>query len=95
MEPEVRAVKSLGAIPLVVLVRNVGKVYAQETYAGAPADLVAKLEQVWKDEQKEYTQLSSNSTFLVAKQSGHVIQNNEPQLVIDAILGLVDKARQK
>ncbi len=57
--------------------------------------IVVKLEQVWQTLQKEYTALSSDSIYILADKSGHFIQNDEPQLVIDAILNLVDKARQK
>jgi pimeloyl-ACP methyl ester carboxylesterase len=45
--------------------------------------------------QKENAALSSDSQLIMAEHSGHSIQDDEPKLVIDAILKLVDKARQK
>ena len=39
--------------------------------------------------------LSSNSRHIVATKVGHTIHYQEPQLVIDAILELVNKARSK
>jgi pimeloyl-ACP methyl ester carboxylesterase len=95
VDPAVRAVTSLGDVPLVVLVHGSSSKIGQEWYPGAPADLVNQLEQLWQSEQTGYTKLSTDSTYVLAEQSGHVIQNDEPQLVIDAILRLVDKARQK
>jgi pimeloyl-ACP methyl ester carboxylesterase len=93
---QVRAVKSLGSLPLAVLVHGADnpKILSQ-WYSGLPDDLIAKQEQVWLDLHKEQAALSSDSQLIVAKNSGHFIQNDEPQLVIDAILGLVEKARQK
>lgn len=95
IDPAIRAIKSLGDIPLVVVVHASVSKITEAWYPGVAADLVDKLEQLWRDEQKEYTQLSTNSTFILAKNSAHFVQNDEPQLVIDAILDLVDTARQK
>jgi pimeloyl-ACP methyl ester carboxylesterase len=95
-DAQIRAVKSLGSIPLVVLARapNGGDVRST-WWSGLPNDIVTILEQGWQEAQKDLTSLSSNSTLIVAAKSGHYIQDDEPQLVIDAILDLVDKARQK
>jgi pimeloyl-ACP methyl ester carboxylesterase len=95
-DAQTRAVKSIGSIPLVVLARapNGGDVRST-WWSGLPDDIVTILEQAWQDAQKDLTSLSSNSTLRVATKAGHTIQNDEPQLVIDAILDLVDKARQK
>jgi pimeloyl-ACP methyl ester carboxylesterase len=92
MLERVRAVKSVGGIPLVVLVS-----YDPEKsgWPGLPPEVAANLNKVWLDVHQEYTGLSTNGSLVIASKSGHFIQNDEPQLVIDAILGLVDKARQK
>lgn len=92
MLERVRSAKSLDSIPLFVLVHTSNpKGYG----SNFPLDVATKQEQVWQDVQKEYASLSADSTLVVAANAGHFIQNDEPQLVIDAILGLVDKARQK
>jgi pimeloyl-ACP methyl ester carboxylesterase len=94
LDPAVRAVKSLGDIPLITLVHgSIGK--AVDASVGMPADLVKQLVQRGQEEQKGYAKLSTDSTFMIAEDSSHSIQNDEPQLVIDAILNLVEKARQK
>lgn len=94
MEPEVRAVKSLDSIPLVVLSSGPESKNTLAMWAGLPSDLVAKIAQAWQDGHKEYTRLSTNSTHIVAEKSGHFIQNDEPQLVIDAILDTVKAVRK-
>ncbi len=48
-----------------------------------------------KMEQESVARLSSNSKHLVALNSGHWIQLDEPQLVIDAIRELVEAARHQ
>jgi pimeloyl-ACP methyl ester carboxylesterase len=89
---QARSVKSLGDLPLAVLVAVDP---ARNGWGDIPPELTAKLDQIWLDLHKEYAGLSTDSSLILAKKSGHFIQNDEPQLVIDAILNLVDKARQK
>jgi pimeloyl-ACP methyl ester carboxylesterase len=48
-------------------------------------------EQEWIKMQSELANLSSNSRQIIAKQSGHYIQLDEPNLVIDAVRELVTK----
>jgi hypothetical protein len=43
--------------------------------------------------QAQLLTLSTNSKQIIAKQAGHNIQADEPQLVIDAILNVVAQAR--
>jgi pimeloyl-ACP methyl ester carboxylesterase len=94
IDPAVRAVRSLGDIPLVVLAHgSISK--AVDVSVGMPIDLVKQLVQRGQQEQKGYAKLSTDSTFMIAENSSHSIQNDEPQFVIDAIQGLVNKARQK
>jgi hypothetical protein len=59
------------------------------------SDIPARLDKVWLDLHKEYLKLSTDSSLVLAEHSGYFIQQTEPQLVIDAILKLVDKARQQ
>jgi pimeloyl-ACP methyl ester carboxylesterase len=89
---QVRAVKSLGNLPLAVLVAVDP---ARNSWGNIPSELAERLDKVWLDLHKEYLNLSTDSSLILAKKSGHFIQDDEPQVVIDAILGLVEKARQK
>lgn len=94
-QDQVRVVKSLGDVPLIVLAHGPNSEQTRAMWSGLPDDVMNKLEQVWQDLQKELASLSSNSTLVVATKAGHFIQADEPQVVIDAILDLVDKTRQK
>lgn len=59
-----------------------------------PDDVSRKLEQVSQTLQSDLTHLSSKSTHKSAAKAGHYIQTEDPQLVIEAILKVVD-ATQK
>jgi pimeloyl-ACP methyl ester carboxylesterase len=49
----------------------------------------------WKQMQRELTQLSSRGTQIIAKDSGHFIQVDRPDVVVDAIHGVLDEAGKK
>jgi pimeloyl-ACP methyl ester carboxylesterase len=48
----------------------------------------------WKQMQRELTQLSSRETQIIAKDSGHFIQVDRPDVVIDAIHRVFDDAEK-
>jgi formylglycine-generating enzyme required for sulfatase activity len=79
---------SLGDTPLVVLTSPV-----KERADDLPPGLSAKFDEVWVELQKEWAKISSRNTHIMAYGSGHFIQHDQPELVIDAILQLVDEAR--
>jgi pimeloyl-ACP methyl ester carboxylesterase len=88
---QVRAVRSLGDIPLAVL----SHADSAKMWSDLPPELAANLDKVWLDLQREYVTLSTDSSLILAEHSGHFIQQDEPQVVIAAILKLLNKARQK
>jgi pimeloyl-ACP methyl ester carboxylesterase len=47
----------------------------------------------WLDLQRDQIGLSQRGCQIVAEQSGHVVTTDQPQLVVEAIRGLVDVAR--
>ncbi len=59
-----------------------------------PADLVADLEHVWRGLQSDLLQLSRDAKHLIATQSSHFIQFDEPQLVVEAIRSAIAAARR-
>lgn len=83
---EVRAanVTSLGNIPLIVLSRGVW-----DPLPGVSEAENQRAWQAWQAMQSELAELSTNSKQVIAEQSGHFIQLQQPQLVIDAIRELV------
>ena len=87
---QVKAVKSLGDLPLVVLTHS-------PTWSIDPnlsPELSGKIEQVWENLQNDLASLSSNSTHVIATKAGHYIQVDEPQLVIDAILKVIEETKK-
>ena len=88
VDPELYEAGSLGDLPLVVLTA-MNKQRADDF----PADLNAKFNEIWLELQKELAQLSSNSIHIVSQESAHFIQEEQPDLVIDAILQVIEKVR--
>jgi pimeloyl-ACP methyl ester carboxylesterase len=88
---EVRAMQltTLEDIPLVVLTRGLSPV--PHPY-GLSEEEAQQAEAVWDELQAELAALSSNGKQVVAEQSGHYIQFDQPELVIDAIRDVVEAA---
>lgn len=59
------------------------------------ADTNARLLQIWQEMRKELVGLSSSSSHVIATQAGHDIPNEEPELLVDAILKLVSDGRNR
>lgn len=82
-----RAVTSLGDLPMVVLA-------AGESLLGMPqTELGMRMTRVWQELQRDLARLSSNSKYVAVENSGHFIQIDQPQVVADAIRGLVEQVR--
>jgi pimeloyl-ACP methyl ester carboxylesterase len=86
---QVRASGALGALPLVVLTRG-----HSPLPSSVPAGVAARLEGVWRTLQDELAGLSTRSEHVLAQQSGHFIQQDQPGLVVGAIRQVVDAARR-
>jgi thioesterase domain-containing protein len=87
---QVGAAGNLGATPLVVLTagRRVAAPFSTSPH------IAARLEELWLELQDDLPGLSSNSTHIIARRSGHSIQSDEPQLVVDAIRQVVESSRR-
>jgi len=83
-------VRSLGDLPLAVLSHD-----PEVPEPEVPADLVKPMNDAWEEMQDELAHLSTRGTRTVAKNSSHYIQIYRPDLVIAAIRGVVDQARQE
>ena len=64
-------------------------VYGENT--GFDDDLKKELLDLWLRLQKDLLTLSSNSTHVLAPDSGHFIQLEQPELVVEAIREMVSK----
>jgi hypothetical protein len=87
-DAQVRAAGVLGDLPLVVITAGLC-----EECAGLPKDLAVKVEQTWQEMHKEILTLSTNSTHIMSERSYHCVQCSQPELVVEAILKLVEQAR--
>lgn len=89
---EVRAAKitSFGDLPLVVISRGMS-----DPLPGFSEAEAQQYEQAWQVMQSELVALSTNSRQVIAEQSGHYIQLQQPQLVIEAVVQVVEMTTQK
>lgn len=70
----------LGRLPLVVVSR--GRAQAP---AGLPPDLVRRRERTWRQMQCDLAALSACSVHIIAERSGHLINQEQPDVVVQAI----------
>jgi pimeloyl-ACP methyl ester carboxylesterase len=80
---------SLGDMPLIVLTSP-----EKDRADDLPPGLSAKFDEMWVELQREWAKISSHSTHIIAYGSGHFIQHDRPDLVIEAILQVVEDARR-
>jgi pimeloyl-ACP methyl ester carboxylesterase len=85
MSPNLLEAGSLGDLPLAVLTGM------KKVREGLPEDLNDRFNQIWLDLQTELALMSTNSTHLVLEQSGHFIQQDQPEKVVEVILDLLDE----
>jgi pimeloyl-ACP methyl ester carboxylesterase len=77
---QLRAIHTLGDLPVVVLA------------SGAFLREAPTMHEIWQDLQRELAKLSSNGAYRVVEGSGHFIQRDQPQVVVDAIRGVLHSA---
>ena len=86
----VKATKPLGDLPLVVVSRSPDS-SGFPNMPPLPADISARLSQIWQEMQGELAGLSAHSTRVMAAHAGHMIPSEEPAPVIEAIRTLVSE----
>jgi pimeloyl-ACP methyl ester carboxylesterase len=79
----------LGDKPLIVLTRGI----KEANHAGSPEG-VGQGEQAWSELQADLARRSSSGKQIIAEKSGHHIQFDQPDLVIDAIRQVVEATRR-
>ena len=89
MKKELFEAGSLGDLPLVVLTSP-----EKERADDLPAGLSAKFDEIWVELQDDWAKISSRSTHIIAEGSGHFIQEEQPDLVIDVIHQVLEGVRQ-
>ena len=78
---QLQAVTSLNNLPFIVLI--------QGTKAPEMSD---EKFQRWQELQLDLTKLSSNSQYIIAEKSGHLIPLEQPDLIVSAVRQLVERA---
>jgi pimeloyl-ACP methyl ester carboxylesterase len=82
VKPE--AFSALGDLPVAVIAHG-------KPFLGS----LAILEKFWREGQDRLAALSTNSVLLVAENANHSIHKDEPEVVIDAIRGVIARARTR
>lgn len=85
--------RTLGDLPLTVL--SQGKEPKGDTQTGQTDDQARSQREVWNQLQIELAALSSHSERHIAARSGHIIQFEQPELVIQAITEMIEKIRDQ
>ncbi len=80
-----KPLQDLGDLPLIILAQG----YTVNN-SGLPDEEYNELRDINLGMQEELAGLSTNSELILAEKSGHYIHNDQPELVIDAILKLID-----
>ena len=80
---------TLTDIPLVVLSSD-----PDRPEPDLPEDLVEPTNKAWRQMQEELARLSTRSTHVTAKNSGHYIQLDRPDLVVEGVRRVVEQARE-
>jgi len=88
---QVREVESLGDLPLMVISQAPNVPGLGYPITASP-EIMACLQQTWQDLQGELAGLSSNTTRLIAR-GGHMIPLEQPELIVQAIIDLVERER--
>ncbi len=78
---------SYGALPLIVLTQQ------QKTEFSSSDE--QQIQDAWQGFQRDLASLSSNSTHIIAEQSTHYIQLDQPELVISAIQSVMQAALEQ
>ena len=83
---QVAAIASFGDIPLIVI--GSGK---PNPAFGADAEA---FQQFWIEQNRELATMSTNGTFVLAQQSSHYLHEDAPDVVLDAVRQMVERARE-
>jgi pimeloyl-ACP methyl ester carboxylesterase len=77
-----------GDLPLAVISHEIPSLFSF-----LPPDEIKEAEDLWQAEQRDFANLSTNSQYLIAEGSGHNIQLDNPDIIIDTVLRMLDAYR--
>ncbi len=82
-DAQVAAIPSMGDMPLIVIR------HGKSMFGSFPPAQAAEMESQWRTFQEEIAAQSPQSQILVAEKSGHVIQGEQPTIIVDAVRQLL------
>jgi len=85
LRDQLRRTRATFDVPLVILT------HGDDPLPGVPPLRMAAIESTWRELQRDLLTLSPQGVQRVAETSGHYIQNQQPELVVEAIRGMVEK----
>ncbi len=85
---QLQKISSIGDKPLTVIVH--GKPTMFQGQLGLTESEAEQLEEIWWNEQESLEHLSTNSEFLVAENSGHLICIEQPNVVVGAVKKMLE-----
>ena len=86
---QVRSAGPFGTLPVVIL----RHAFPAKPFPALPSEVAERLEMDWQAMQEEQLALSDNSMLIVAPTSNHCIHCETPEVVTDAIRGLIETAQ--
>jgi pimeloyl-ACP methyl ester carboxylesterase len=78
--------QSLGDIPIKVVTHGIP---IDGTVIGITKEDSDKMERIWQEQQKQMLRLSTNSELIMAKNSGHAVMLDEPEVVVEAVKSII------
>ena len=87
-DQQMQAIGSVGDKPLVVITHGLRNMFIDRD--GATAGQAEAAEDMWIDLQRGLGELSSNSRFVVAERAGHIIQFDQPELIVEEVQRLIE-----
>ena len=78
-------------VPLIVIGRDPQYSITQLTEGGMPKEEATRLETMWQELIHEQLQLSIHSQYILAEHAGHGIENDRPDIIIEAVHSLKRK----
>lgn len=85
----IEAGSTLGAMPLAILTRG-----NSEALSGLTTDEIAKAELAWRDGHDRLAKLSKAGSNVIVPHSGHFIQLDQPEAVIETVLRIANDVRR-
>lgn len=90
-QAQAKAIDSLGALPVIVVTAGAYLRDAPSTTAGQQTG--QQLQALWREMHREMLAQSSNAAHILAEDSGHFIQREQPEVVIAAVRQMLEAVR--